>query len=77
MEPGMTGKITDLTFSDYLLESSNAKEVHSSWRMGQAYFNTLHKFRPDLSELVRGSMNDPFNNDLRIGDFMYWIYLNW
>lgn len=33
------------------------------WRYGQAYFNILSSVRPELAELIRGSMYDPFHKD--------------
>lgn len=34
---------------------------HPEERAGQALFNVLYKVRPDLSEKIRGTKQDPFH----------------
>jgi hypothetical protein len=34
-----------------------------NWRIGQALFNVLFDVRPDISEKLRGTRNDPFFSD--------------
>lgn len=41
-------------------------ERNPSWRQGQALFNAMYKLFPEVSETVRGTLNDPFYNDTRI-----------
>lgn len=36
------------------------QEQPGEWRIGQVYFNTLLKVRPDIAEEMRGSLVDPF-----------------
>jgi len=33
------------------------------WREGQTFFNALSEVRPHWAEKIRGTENDPFNND--------------
>lgn len=35
----------------------------STYRLGQAYFNALCEIYPEVAELVRGTMADPFYAD--------------
>lgn len=38
-------------------------------RYGQAFFNVLAEYRPDLSEVIRGTELDPFHKDTSDSDF--------
>lgn len=46
---------------------------HPSWRLGQAYFNTLHDMRPDLADKIRGTWLDPFYSNGAIPHFLGWL----
>jgi len=35
----------------------------TGWRYGQVFFNVLTSVRPDLSEMIRGTVHDPFHHD--------------
>lgn len=37
-----------------------SQPVKGDLRLGQVYFNMLCELRPDISEVLRGSMIDPF-----------------
>lgn len=54
-----------------------AHKNHPQWRLGQAYFNVLHRVREDLSGMVRASIADPFHQDNRIPTFLKFIKENW
>lgn len=41
-------------------------ERNPSWRQGQALFNAMYELFPEVSETVRGTLNDPFYKDTRI-----------
>ena len=50
------------------------------WRFGQAAFNVLAEWRPDLAERVRGTMLDPFyssRGDTRLKTFLRFLEQNW
>ena len=67
-----------MTFAQYLERVRINKNNNPSWRMGQAYFNTLYAFRDDLSELVRGDTSlDPFYKDENLPTFLTWVCVNW
>lgn len=38
-------------------------------RKGQKAFNDLYQVDPDIANLIRGTINDPFYNDKRLPDF--------
>lgn len=44
---------------------------------GQRCFNLLVKHRPDLAEVCRDSLIDPFYEDKRVNAFVYWLKLVW
>lgn len=50
-------------------------------RVGQAYFNVLMDYKPQLAEEVRGTELDPFqsnnSNDTRFKDFINFVNNNW
>jgi hypothetical protein len=43
-------------------------------REGQAWFNALQKHAPDLAEIIRGTKEDPFNDDRAIPAFLKAIF---
>lgn len=40
----------------------------NDYRLGQAYFNALYEIYPEVAELVRGTLDDPFYTGKQIGD---------
>jgi hypothetical protein len=38
-------------------------------RYGQHLFNSLNEIRPDIANIIRGTDDDPFYNDKKIGRF--------
>ena len=38
------------------------------WRDGQTLFNIVHAVRPDVADAIRGSLCDPFYQDVKIAD---------
>lgn len=58
----------DMTIDEFYDEARDRRAAHPEWRYGQALFNTLVDVRPDLSEQVRGTENDPFYAKGGIGD---------
>jgi hypothetical protein len=47
-------------FVDQVHKTYMAQEASMDFRLGQIYFNMLCELRPDISEVLRGSMIDPF-----------------
>ena len=47
------------------------------WRLGQTYCNVLWDFDSAAADLVRGTLNDPFNQDARINEFRKWLRKFW
>jgi hypothetical protein len=45
------------------------KRSHSEWRIGQTFFNCLYMISPDVANEIRGTKNDPFNNDSKLANF--------
>lgn len=48
--------------------------VHYGERAGQAAFNVLWNYVPSLAEKVRGTDNDPFYDNLKLGQFYEWVF---
>ena len=65
-----------MTIAEYLREVQSAIRCNPAWRSGQAYFNTLYQFRPDLSEKIRGTRLDPFHG-VPSDDFFGFLLANW
>jgi len=42
----------------------------SVWRLGQRYFNTLYRLRPDFANKIRSTEADCFFDDRKIGAFI-------
>jgi hypothetical protein len=56
-----------------LHEWDYAREHRPTERAGQAAFNALHTFRPDLADAIRGTGCDPFYDDLNLRDFWHYV----
>ena len=66
------------TFSDFVTAVARYRgECPVDWRNGQCAFNLLVRVRPDLSEMIRGSLMDPFYRDDRLIDFYDYLSRNW
>ena len=50
---------------------------YPSQRRGQATFNVLYEVRPDLSELIRGTVFDAFYQDSKLDVMCDWIERHW
>jgi hypothetical protein len=64
-------------FIAFLNNCARRRLDHPTERRGQAYFNTLHEMRPDLSEQVRATHLDPFYQDEAIEVFLGFVGANW
>lgn len=49
-----------MTQTQFWTEVHKQKLAHKEWRDGQTLFNTLYTHRPDISEVIRATPNDPF-----------------
>jgi hypothetical protein len=59
-----------MTFENWKFHAAIYWSQNTVQREGQAYFNSLCEFRPDISEKIRCTPNDPFyNNDNLEGFF--------
>lgn len=43
---------------------------HPEQRNGQAMFNALHEFDPELADTIRGTDADPFYDNLKVEAFV-------
>lgn len=68
-----------MTFQQYLSEVNKALYEYRSWRIGQAYFNVLHRVRPTLANHIRATRLDPFylNTPLACQSFLDWLERHW
>ena len=58
-----------MTMNDWLMYAGVYMQQHAGQRLGQAYFNSLCEHRPDISEMIRCTVNDPFYNDDKLDNF--------
>lgn len=65
------------SFQDFLLLAMQLKRDNPSLRMGQAYFSALHKINPKKANELANSWLDPFNDDDKIGNFLYEVCATW
>jgi hypothetical protein len=59
---------TEKTYDEFLemvAKYNNQLGAHTEtgWKYGQVFFNVLASVRPDLTEMIRGTMHDPFHHD--------------
>ena len=64
-----------MTFEEYINEV-RWRAAYRGERQGQAYFNVLHEYRPDLAGRLPEGL-DPFYNDEYIPAFLVWVGSNW
>lgn len=67
----------DLTFTEFMEKLAEYKQRNPGQRRGQALFNALCIFRPDLSEQIRTTDKDPFYRDERVRETTRWIQEMW
>lgn len=66
-----------MEYAEYLAAVNEALIANPDWRRGQAFFNVLHRVRPDLSERIRGTVIDPFYGDSVIPEFLASVENDW
>lgn len=55
------GTKNPVSYHELLLQCQRVWVKHQpNWRYGQILFNTIADTRPDISEVVRGTLIDPF-----------------
>ncbi len=54
---------TNINYEEFLVVVDKYEKAVSDWRSGQAYFNILTSVRPQLAEMIRGTIHDPYHKD--------------
>ena len=62
-----------ISYENYRAAVKRAQAKHPSWRYGQALFNVLKEYEPDLAREVLAEDVDPFYVDARAGLFLDWL----
>jgi hypothetical protein len=76
----MSSRYPETTYVEYV---NIASAYYKRWkrgglRKGQAYFNSLDGYRPDLAKQVGGHTDlDPFYKDENLVPFLKFIQENW
>lgn len=65
-----------MTFEEYMKKVVD-HYLLGGVRWGQAYWNVLTEADNDLANDIRGRSIDPFYDDARLGDFLYYIQRKW
>lgn len=67
-----------LTKHGLIMRAHNAQKKYPEWRYGQALFNCLLDLDPEIAEILRGSIADPFyataKDDARVTRFFKEIF---
>ena len=66
-----------MTFDEFVDLVPEMQGMYPEWRAGQAAFNTLLRYRPDLAERVKATNLDPFYQDAQLADFYLWLKDTW
>ena len=61
---------------ELLLDSYKIRHL-TNYRKGQAFFNCLEDFRPDLAALIRGTEIDPFYDDSKVDAAIEYVVERW
>lgn len=64
-------------FEEFKLAVHRALGENPEWRYGQACFNVLTEFDPELAERLRGGDYDPFYSDGRVPNFNIQLQVAW
>jgi hypothetical protein len=54
----------DISYEDFLVLVDKYHQSIKTNRYGQTYFLVLSSAKPQLAELLRGSLHDPFHKDI-------------
>ena len=78
----MTATYTPNSFEDFyygtcIPQWEYVKQLDSSARFGQVFYNTLHSFRKDLAEQIHGTELDPFYKQHVPQETLAWVVENW
>lgn len=68
---------SSLYFHEFWVKVDQYLIRHPEQRFGQAVFNVLVIYRPDLSEQIRGTDLDPFYLDSLPDNIHQWLYRHW
>lgn len=66
-----------LTFEEFISRWREYRKSQPYQRCGQALFNVLTDYRPDLAERLRGGANDPFYDDTLVPAALTFLYNEW
>lgn len=67
-----------MTFDEFCEEAFQVyKDAQGTYRLGQAYFNALYDYRPDLARKVQGTVIDPFHVDDILDEFLDFVQEAW
>lgn len=66
-----------MDFDAYMKASGEAFLANEEWRQGQAFFNVLVEYRPELAEIVRGTWFDPFYRNQVLPQFLTVVEALW
>lgn len=61
------------TTNTFMLRLTERISTHDE-RIGQAAFNVLNELDPDLADMIRGSLVDPFYKDSRLPEFYATVF---
>lgn len=63
-----------MTYEEFATE---ARAVPENVRPGQHAYNVLNRVRPDIAKEITNSLVDPFHNDARLPQFMWFVRELW
>lgn len=63
----MTAKFDNSQFRKAV---NQTRLVYHSWRYGQTVFNVMHMMHPEIADLYRGTVLDPFYHDDKVEQFI-------
>ena len=66
-------KLTTLEYAEFLERVHLYRKDFPQLRLGQAMYNILNSYHPNLAVSVRGTELDPFYRDDRVEDFLEYI----
>jgi hypothetical protein len=68
----------EMTYEEFLAKVlANHEKLGNEWRYGQTFFNTMSAHRPDIAEMLRGSLHDPFHKEVISQDTHNFISVRW
>lgn len=73
---------TEKSYTEFLemvvkYDNQLGKNTDTGWKYGQVFYNVLASVRPDLTEMIRGTMHDTSHHDIIKDETYHYLASKW